>query len=65
MQRIYQLSDGSSVHVTFAEWLTPKRRSIDRLGIVPDIEMIPDVNGRDVELGEAIRVLRQELQEGM
>ena len=64
MQRIYQLSDGSSVHVTFAEWLTPNRRSIDRQGIIPDIEMIPDVNGRDVELGEAVRVLRQALQEG-
>jgi carboxyl-terminal processing protease len=64
MQRIYQLSDGSSVHVTFAEWLTPNRRSIDRLGITPDIEMIPDINGRDVELGEAIRALRQKLQEG-
>ncbi|MFQ3645706.1 MAG: S41 family peptidase [Anaerolineae bacterium] len=64
MQRIYQLSDGSSIHVTFAEWLTPNRRSIDRQGIIPDIEMIPDINGRDVELGEAIRVLRQVLQEG-
>lgn len=64
MQRIYQLSDGSSIHVTFAEWLTPNRRSIDRQGIIPDIEMIPDINGRDVELGEAIRVLRQVIQEG-
>lgn len=57
MQRIYKLSDDSSIHVTFAEWLTPQRRSIDSSGIMPDVEMIPDENGRDVELGEAVRSL--------
>ena len=30
-------------------------------GLQPTIEMIPDPNGRDVELGEAVRYLEQSL----
>ncbi len=59
VQQIYSLSDGSSIHVTSAEWLTPNRFTIDGVGLVPNIEMIPDASGRDVELGEAIRYLAQ------
>lgn len=57
VQQIYVLSDGSSIHVTSAEWLTPSRRHINGVGLVPDVAMIPDENGRDVELGEAVRYL--------
>ncbi|MAU09673.1 MAG: hypothetical protein CL607_07625 [Anaerolineaceae bacterium] len=59
VQQIYVLSDGSSIHVTSAEWLTPSRSHIDGVGLVPDIAMIPDENGRDVELGEAVRHLNE------
>lgn len=58
IQQIYRLSDTSSVHITSHEWLTPNRNVIDGVGLTPDIEMIPDENGRDVELGEAIRYLQ-------
>lgn len=58
VQQIYGLSDGSSLHVTSAEWLTPNRTQLTNNGLVPDIEMIPDSQGRDVELGEAIRQLQ-------
>ncbi|MCA9887363.1 MAG: hypothetical protein KC546_03285 [Anaerolineae bacterium] len=61
VQQIYVLSDGSSIHVTAAEWLTPARRHIDGVGLVPDIAMIPDENGRDVELGEAVRYLNEQI----
>ncbi|MEO6063008.1 MAG: S41 family peptidase [Thermoflexales bacterium] len=37
-QYIYDLSDGSSVHITFAKWYTPKGRSIDGVGLIPDID---------------------------
>lgn len=57
VQQIFRLSDQSSIHITSSEWLTPDGRQIDSNGLVPDIEMIPDENGRDVELGEAIRYL--------
>jgi carboxyl-terminal processing protease len=59
VQQIFRLSDNSSVHITSAQWLTPDHRQLENVGLEPDIAMIPDVNGRDVELGEAIRYLRQ------
>ncbi|MBX3066606.1 MAG: S41 family peptidase [Anaerolineae bacterium] len=58
IQLIFSLADKSSIHITTAEWLTPKRNHIDGKGLTPDVPMIPDPNGRDVELGEAIRVLQ-------
>lgn len=63
VQQIYRLSDDSSLHVTSAEWFTPSRYQLDGQGLEPDIAMIPDENGRDVELGEAIRYLRSEIGE--
>lgn len=63
IQQIFTLSDGSSIHVTSAEWLTPDRNVIDGVGLIPDIEMIPDANGRDIELGEAVRYLQTQLQD--
>jgi carboxyl-terminal processing protease len=59
VQLIFRLSDGSSIHITAAEWLTPARRPLAGNGLEPDIRMIPVDDGRDVELGEAIRYLRQ------
>lgn len=62
VQQIFRLSDESSLHVTSAEWLTPSRQQIEGVGLEPDIIMIPDANGRDVELGEAIRVIESLIQ---
>lgn len=61
VQQIFRLSDGSSLHITAAEWLTPNREHLDGVGLEPDITMIPDANGRDVELGEALRYLKEKL----
>jgi carboxyl-terminal processing protease len=58
VQLIFSLADQSSLHITTAEWLPPSKNQLDGKGITPDINMIPDENGRDVELGEAIRYLR-------
>jgi carboxyl-terminal processing protease len=62
IQLIFPLADKSSVHITTAEWLTPKKEQIDAIGLTPDVPMIPDATGRDVELGEAIRVLNSKAQ---
>ncbi len=59
VQLIFRLSDGSSVHITSAEWFTPDRTPLDGNGLEPTIAMIPDESGRDVELGEAVRQLRE------
>jgi carboxyl-terminal processing protease len=62
VQQVYDLSDGSSVHITAAKWLTPNRRQIDGQGIPPDIEVpISDEDrnqGRDPQLERAEEVLR-------
>lgn len=58
IQQIIQLADKSSVHVTFAEWLTPRGNAIEGIGLTPDIVMIPSSDGADVELAEAIRQLQ-------
>ena len=55
VQFIFALADGSSIHLTAAIWRTPNSTPIDGIGLTPDIPMIPDENGRDVELGEAVR----------
>jgi len=57
VQQIFRLSDNSSLHITAAEWLTPNHQHLDGHGLEPTIAMIPDVNGRDVEIGEAVRQL--------
>ncbi|HQV69116.1 MAG TPA: S41 family peptidase [Thermoflexales bacterium] len=37
VQLVYDLSDGSSVHVTAAKWLTPNGISLDGNGLTPDV----------------------------
>jgi len=39
VQQYEPLSDGSSVKITVAKWLTPKGANIDKDGIIPDIEI--------------------------
>lgn len=58
VQSVFDLSDGSSVHVTSARWLTPNRRLIDGEGLTPDVQVsITDQDrseGRDAQLERAI-----------
>jgi len=61
VQQIFRLSDESSIHITSAEWFTPERNQISGVGLEPNVTMIPDENGRDVELGEAIRYLQEQI----
>jgi carboxyl-terminal processing protease len=58
VQNVIGLSDGSSLHVTVAEWLTPKGRQITGQGLEPDVAvgLTPDdaAAGRDRQLDRAI-----------
>ena len=58
VQLVFDLSDGSSVHVTSARWLTPDRRQLDVEGLQPDIsvELTTEAveSGIDEVLGAAI-----------
>ena len=61
VQQVYDLSDGSSIHVTASRWFTPNGNMIDQNGLEPDLvveqtqEAIDD--GRDLIIEEAINFL--------
>jgi carboxyl-terminal processing protease len=57
VQLIFRLSDGSSIHITSAEWFTPAKTPLAGSGLEPNITTVPADDGRDVELAEAVRFL--------
>ena len=65
VQSIYDLSDGSSVHITSAKWLTPNQRAIDGVGLTPDISVKRadgEVEyGQDSQIDRALTELRSSL----
>ncbi len=61
VQDYVELGDKSSFKITIAEWLTPNGRSIDKVGIEPDVTIdrtIDDINAqRDPQLDKAVEIL--------
>jgi carboxyl-terminal processing protease len=62
VQLIHQLGhDGGVARVTIARWLTPNGRSIDQLGLTPDVSLpltqADQAAGRDPQLDKAISIL--------
>ncbi|MFH2019618.1 MAG: S41 family peptidase [bacterium] len=49
VQEVQEMSDGSSLHVTIAKWLTPEGKWINKEGITPDVEAKDDPNTKDVD----------------
>ncbi len=61
VQLIYDLSDGSSLHVTAARWYTPARHQLDGVGLTPDLSVEADPNSDvDVQLEQAIISLQSQ-----
>ncbi|HEY4691723.1 MAG TPA: S41 family peptidase [Anaerolineae bacterium] len=62
VQSVYPLSDGSSLHITTAVWLTPNRRSLNGQSLQPDIEVKRTADdraaGRDPVLDRAVAYLQ-------
>lgn len=54
MQSVYNLSDGSSLHITDKLWLTPMKHSIQGVGLTPDLEVSASpTTGSDPQLRAA------------
>jgi carboxyl-terminal processing protease len=66
VQLVYDLSDGSSLHVTVAQWYTPDNHQIQGQGLTPDTEApLTDedrAQNRDPQLDKALEYLRQHAQ---
>ncbi len=61
VQSMEGLSDGSSLKVTIAKWMTPKGRSINDEGITPDVEVKYTEedfkNDRDPQMDKAVEII--------
>jgi carboxyl-terminal processing protease len=66
VQSVYDLSDGSSVHITYARWLTPNRRQIDGDGLAADVEVVPtgEAQGQDPGLDAPLQRALEYLENG-
>lgn len=60
VQTVMDLSDGSGLIITTAKYYSPKGRSINKVGVTPDIKVSqPETEGAaDAQLARAIEVLR-------
>jgi carboxyl-terminal processing protease len=70
VQQDYPLRGGADLHLTIAEWLTPKRHSIEKTGITPDktvalanaadeyaVDLTPNDFAKDTQLAAALAIL--------
>lgn len=62
VQQVFNLSDGSGVVITTSEYFTPNERSINHIGIEPNIliEAAED-SEEDVQLDKSIELLEEEM----
>lgn len=61
VQLIYDLSDGSSLRVTSAIWLTPDRHQIQGQGLSPDLPVDPGDGPEDRQLSHAVSYLQRQI----
>ncbi len=65
VQQVLRLSDDSSLKITVAEWLTPKKNLIENTGLMPDFEIALEKEhidkNQDPQLEKAIEIIKQVL----
>ncbi|HER24762.1 MAG TPA: S41 family peptidase [Candidatus Atribacteria bacterium] len=63
VQQVFNLYNGSGVAITTSEYFTPSERSINHIGIEPDILIEPvEDDEQDMQLNKAIQLLEEELR---
>jgi carboxyl-terminal processing protease len=55
VQEIVDLPNGNSIKVTTAKWYTSKKKSIDGIGIMPDIKIDMASSSKESQLTEALK----------
>ena len=58
VQNVYDLSDGSSLHITSARWFTPNHQQLDGHGLTPEFIVSLDDTDSDHQLARAIEFLQ-------
>ncbi len=56
VQQIFNLRNGDKLKLTIAEWFTPKKTAIDKIGLEPDVLVNPDEDA----LKKALEIIKEE-----
>jgi carboxyl-terminal processing protease len=57
VQQLIALSNDTALKVTVAKWLTPKENQISKIGIIPDVEILPDYDSiEDRQLQKTLKL---------
>jgi len=63
VQQVFNLNNGSGIAITTSEYFTPNERSINHIGIEPDILVEPaEDDEQDMQLNKTIQLLEEELR---
>ena len=66
VQQVFNLQDGSGIAITTSEYFTPSERSINHIGIEPDILVEPTEDSeQDMQLNKAIQFLEEEIKQSL
>ncbi|OGD81486.1 hypothetical protein A2572_02550 [Candidatus Collierbacteria bacterium RIFOXYD1_FULL_40_9] len=67
VQEAQEIGDGSSLHVTIAEWLLPSGKNIHKEGLMPDVEVkfvYDEKNPKaDNQMEKAVEILRSQISD--
>lgn len=58
VQSLVDLSDGSGLKLTIAQYITPAGRMIDQTGLAPDVELALEAVDEDAAIGLAVDLLK-------
>ncbi|MGL5513785.1 MAG: S41 family peptidase, partial [Sporomusa sp.] len=63
VQTMIRLDEGAAIKLTVAKYLTPNDRSINGVGIEPDVKIeLSESQNKDVQLDKALEVLKSKMQ---
>ena len=61
MQTIMPFKDGSAVRITVAEYFTPKNKKINKIGVIPDIDLSKEMNSQNIYISSSLDNLTKDI----